>query len=454
MSNIPILNLPAAISITGTEQIPAVQNGTTVRIPASLIAGSGIAGVSQIVAGTNVTISPTSGVGVVTINATGGGGGGGVTQITAGPNIAVSPSGGTGNVTVGFDGILPVASGGTGTSTPALVAGTNVTITGDWPNQTINASGGGGGGGTPGGPTGSIQFNGGGGTFTGNSANSLYTPAGGAPTGGVKLGNSAIIPTNAITPSLDIFGYYGLTSTALNVQGYNNSTSLPDVIFSNPLSFVDRQSFTMLIEGGNSNYSISATSESLTPMFQIATSTGGVPAPALSIFSNNGAIRVGNATGTYALPSGSVNATGFYVNGNPIGGIVVPAGSFYASNSASATVSNPIFWDSVYFSQGGAGVNFADVGGPDGIYSINVSVPIIANGSSLSLSFEINGAGQPFGTVSIPTTVDGNSYTLNTSAIMKITGQTIRVILSVGSGSVTITNNPPAQVSIAGIYIF
>lgn len=47
-----------------------------------------------------------------------------------------------------FTGILDVANGGTGTSTPALVAGTNVTITGTWPNQTIAASGGGGGSGT------------------------------------------------------------------------------------------------------------------------------------------------------------------------------------------------------------------------------------------------------------------------------------------------------------------
>jgi hypothetical protein len=37
---------------------------------------------------------------------------------------------------------LPVTSGGTGTATPALVQGTNVTITGTWPNQTINAAAG------------------------------------------------------------------------------------------------------------------------------------------------------------------------------------------------------------------------------------------------------------------------------------------------------------------------
>jgi hypothetical protein len=39
-------------------------------------------------------------------------------------------------------GTLAVASGGTGTATPSLIAGTNITsITGTWPNQTINASG-------------------------------------------------------------------------------------------------------------------------------------------------------------------------------------------------------------------------------------------------------------------------------------------------------------------------
>jgi glucose/arabinose dehydrogenase len=44
----------------------------------------------------------------------------------------------------GTNGLLPVANGGTGTATPSLVQGSNVTITGTWPNQTIasTASGG------------------------------------------------------------------------------------------------------------------------------------------------------------------------------------------------------------------------------------------------------------------------------------------------------------------------
>jgi len=45
-------------------------------------------------------------------------------------------------LTTGVTGLLPVANGGTATATPSLVAGTNITVTGTWPNQTIAASGG------------------------------------------------------------------------------------------------------------------------------------------------------------------------------------------------------------------------------------------------------------------------------------------------------------------------
>ena len=62
----------------------------------------------------------------------------GVNSFSGGSTGLTPATATTGAVTLG--GTLAVASGGTGTATPALVAGTNVTITGTWPNQTINAS--------------------------------------------------------------------------------------------------------------------------------------------------------------------------------------------------------------------------------------------------------------------------------------------------------------------------
>ena len=47
-------------------------------------------------------------------------------------------------LSTGVTGTLPVANGGTGTASPAIVAGTNVTVSGTWPNQTINSTAGGG----------------------------------------------------------------------------------------------------------------------------------------------------------------------------------------------------------------------------------------------------------------------------------------------------------------------
>lgn len=53
------------------------------------------------------------------------------------PTLNQNTTGTAANVT----GIVAVANGGTGTATPSLVAGTNISITGTWPNQTITASG-------------------------------------------------------------------------------------------------------------------------------------------------------------------------------------------------------------------------------------------------------------------------------------------------------------------------
>lgn len=46
------------------------------------------------------------------------------------------------SLTAGVNGILPIANGGSGTATPSLVAGSNITVSGTWPNQTIASTGG------------------------------------------------------------------------------------------------------------------------------------------------------------------------------------------------------------------------------------------------------------------------------------------------------------------------
>ena len=106
-------------NVTGT--LPVVNGGTGTTTPA-------------LVAGTNVTISGTWPN--QTINSSSGGGT--LTAVTASSPLA--SSGGT-TPNVSLTGTVPVANGGTGTATPSLVAGTSVTISGTWPNQTINATG-------------------------------------------------------------------------------------------------------------------------------------------------------------------------------------------------------------------------------------------------------------------------------------------------------------------------
>ena len=93
-------------------------------------------GVTQLVAGTNVTISPVGGTGIVTINASGGGGGGGVTQLIAGTNVTLSPAGGTGTVTIS------ATAGAGGVSQIVAGAGISVTPAGGTGTVTIAATGG------------------------------------------------------------------------------------------------------------------------------------------------------------------------------------------------------------------------------------------------------------------------------------------------------------------------
>jgi hypothetical protein len=121
------------------------------------------------------------------------------------PNLGTPASGTLTNATGlpidgGTTGILPVARGGSGTATPSLVQGSNVTITGIWPNQTINATVSG---------AGTVTSVGGTGTVNGISLSGTVTSSGNLTLGGALSGVSL---TTQVTGTLPVAN--GGTGTA------------------------------------------------------------------------------------------------------------------------------------------------------------------------------------------------------------------------------------------------
>lgn len=86
-----------------------------------------------------LTSVDSSGSGVTSLNALTGA----LSLTSTGATLTITPSGTS--IDLELSTPVSVAHGGTGTATPSLVAGSNVTITGSWPNQTVAATGGGGG---------------------------------------------------------------------------------------------------------------------------------------------------------------------------------------------------------------------------------------------------------------------------------------------------------------------
>jgi hypothetical protein len=151
-------------------------------------------------------------------------------------------------LSTGVTGLLPIANGGTGTATPNLTQGSGVTITGTWPNQTINATGLGGtvtavtGSGniaSSGGTTPNITFTGtlpttnGGTGLTSFTANGVvYASSSSALTTGSALifdGTNLGIGTSSPAQTLHV--KTATASTPITLGVLSNSTTLPALSF-------------------------------------------------------------------------------------------------------------------------------------------------------------------------------------------------------------------------------
>lgn len=130
--------LNAATGTTGTTSTNLVYNTSPTLVTPNLgtpstLVGTNISGTAASLTAGNVTTNANlTGPVTSTGNATAIGSG----QIT---NTMLA---GSIDLTTKVTGLLPVANGGTGTASPGIVAGTNITVTGTWPNQTVNSSGG------------------------------------------------------------------------------------------------------------------------------------------------------------------------------------------------------------------------------------------------------------------------------------------------------------------------
>jgi len=300
-----LTGLPLTTGVTGT--LPIANGGTGTTTPA-------------LVAGSNVTITGTWPN--QTIASTGGSSG--VTSFSAGTTGLTPSTASTGVVTLA--GTLAVANGGTGTTTPALVAGTNVSITGTWPNQTINSSGGGGGGmvypgaGIPlstGAAWGTSYSTTGSGNVVLSTSPTLVTPLLGTPTSGVATNLTGLPLTTGVTGTLPVLnGGTGVTtSTGTGSVVLSTSPTLVTPLLGTPTSGVATNLTGLpLTTGVTGTLGIANGGTGQTTAAAAITALTGAQTSAYYLRSNGtnatlSALAAADLTGTVAIASGGTGQT-------------------------------------------------------------------------------------------------------------------------------------------------
>ena len=206
-------------------------------------------------------------------------------------------------LTTGVTGTLPVANGGSGTSTPALVAGSGVSISGSWPNQTISATG---SGGTVTSVTGTAPVVSSGGNTPAismaaatASVNGYMTSTYAAKLDGIAAGATNVTNTNQLTNGAAFITLGSLSGTApVSYSSGVISMAAASTSTNGYLTSTDWNTF-------NGKGSGTVTAVSVASSNGFAGSSSGGATPSLTLSTSISGVLKGNGTALSAATAGS-----------------------------------------------------------------------------------------------------------------------------------------------------
>lgn len=220
-------SIPLSIQTGNVERIAISGNGSVINLKATAVQVNGVP------------------VGFGTVTSVG-------ISVPSFLSVSGSPLVGAGTLAITYSGsALPIANGGTGTATPRLVAGTGISISGSWPNQTVTNSA----SNLPAGSDTQVQYNNGG--VFGASSKFTYEES------SLALEDAAVLVTQNVDDS----------ATGFFAQNNNAGTT---ATISQALSNDNGDGITIQLSSSNFLGSL-GTSQFTGPMVAIATNVEEIP---------------------------------------------------------------------------------------------------------------------------------------------------------------------------------